>query len=322
VIVSVCSDKGSPGVTTLALLLGLLWPGEATVLEGDPSGGDLMLRLRPVSASRQEFLAPQPSVFTLAADIRSGLATGGPLSRYGQATSLGARVIPGPPQAHNSAHLRSLWPAVAAHLAQAPEMVFADLGRLQPAHGAWPLASASGVVLVLARPGAEGLYHLRERTAHLAAELGEHHAGRNPVAAVMLTPAGERRRVVADAAAMLQAAGSPIPVAGWMADDPTAVASLLTGTITKKVSRGPLFGSAAELISTLQRLWPHLAPTPGEGLEHPQGGDRPDRASRESRPAALDAAARRDDRAVHAGHAAGLRARTAVAGPGRGRDAR
>ena len=40
-IVAVCADKGAPGVTTLCLTLGMVWPGERVVLEGDVSGSDL-----------------------------------------------------------------------------------------------------------------------------------------------------------------------------------------------------------------------------------------------------------------------------------------
>lgn len=38
-IVTVCADKGSPGVSTTAAALGMVWPGERVVLEADPSGG-------------------------------------------------------------------------------------------------------------------------------------------------------------------------------------------------------------------------------------------------------------------------------------------
>ena len=45
-IVTVCSDKGSPGVTTLAVAIGLVWPVPRLVLEADPAGGDLAFRMR------------------------------------------------------------------------------------------------------------------------------------------------------------------------------------------------------------------------------------------------------------------------------------
>ena len=45
-IISVCSAKGSPGVTTLACALGAVWPAERRVMvaECDPSGGDIAAR--------------------------------------------------------------------------------------------------------------------------------------------------------------------------------------------------------------------------------------------------------------------------------------
>ena len=46
-IVTVCADKGSPGVTTLATVLGLVWPGPRVVVEADTAGSDLSFRLRP-----------------------------------------------------------------------------------------------------------------------------------------------------------------------------------------------------------------------------------------------------------------------------------
>jgi hypothetical protein len=45
-VVSVCSLKGAPGVTTLCCLLAAAWPspGTVAVVEADPSGGDLAAR--------------------------------------------------------------------------------------------------------------------------------------------------------------------------------------------------------------------------------------------------------------------------------------
>ena len=92
VIVTVCADKGSPGVTTLATVLGLVWPGPRAVVEADTAGSDLSFRLRPavnggVLGGR---LAPDPSIAALATAARLGLTDAGPLP-YAQDTSLGFR---------------------------------------------------------------------------------------------------------------------------------------------------------------------------------------------------------------------------------------
>ena len=60
VIVAVCSDKGSPGVSTLAMGLGMVWPGDRVVLDADTAGGDLPFRLW--TADREHRLASSPSV--------------------------------------------------------------------------------------------------------------------------------------------------------------------------------------------------------------------------------------------------------------------
>ncbi len=51
--VSICSAKGSPGVSTLACAMGAVWPVERRIIvaECDPSGGDLAARFN-LSAKR------------------------------------------------------------------------------------------------------------------------------------------------------------------------------------------------------------------------------------------------------------------------------
>ena len=257
-IVGVCSDKGVPGVTTLATVLGLVWPA-AVVLEADPAGGDLTFRLRNRQMPAQEFLPADPSVFQLAADARSGLLADGQVVRYAQETTLGVRVVPGPLQAEQFAALRPLWPVLAQELAASPQVVIVDLGRMQPGHPAWAMAQAATVLLVLGRPDPEGLCHLRERVAQLAGDLGGGTRARNPVGAVIRTSAKRARRSLDEAALMLQAAGSPIPVLGWMGEDPAAVAALRAARVSRSLRSSDLTGSVQALAEVLTRLWPELA---------------------------------------------------------------
>ena len=114
-IVSVCADKGSPGVTTLATVLGLVWPGPRAVVEADTAGSDLSFRLRPAATNGGVLggrLAPDPSIAVLATAARLGLTDAGPLP-YAQDTSLGVPVVPGVLSAERFRALRSLWPQVA-----------------------------------------------------------------------------------------------------------------------------------------------------------------------------------------------------------------
>jgi len=269
-IIAVCSDKGAPGVTTLATALGVVWPGSATVLEADPSGGDLTFRLRSAQTPAQDLLPTEPSVFTLAADVRTGLV-GGNVARYGQVSTLGVRVIPGPLRAERSAGLSAMWPAVAQEVAASPDVVIADLGRMQPGHPGWPLAQAAVVVLVVARPDPEGLFHLRERAAELAHDLGGPERARNPVAVVMLAEARRRRTVLAQSTHVFDAAGLPIPVLGWMAEDRPGVVALRGGQMTRALRSSVLLRSVGELRTSLIRWWPQLTSTGDTSGPQPAG---------------------------------------------------
>ncbi len=71
-LIALFSDKGSPGVTTLALSLAAAWPRPVTVAECDPAGGDLALRLTD-EAGRPR-LHPDPGLLGLAAAARRSTA--------------------------------------------------------------------------------------------------------------------------------------------------------------------------------------------------------------------------------------------------------
>jgi MinD-like ATPase involved in chromosome partitioning or flagellar assembly len=248
VIVAACSDKGSPGVTTLVTVLGLVWPYERVVAEMDPAGTDLALRLG---------LAPEPTVLALAADARAALPDG--LTRYAQPTALGVPVVTGAETAERFGPMARLWPQVAAESERWSGTVLADLGRMQPGNPALAVARAATVVLVVARPTVEGLHHLRHRVIELAAAVGSADGVRSRLAVVMVCPSRRGDAVTGQVRRMLDAVGSPVPVAGYLAEDPTAVAALWSGGVTKMVTRSPLLRSARTLGETLLGRWPELA---------------------------------------------------------------
>ena len=254
-IVGVCADKGSPGATTLALALAMVWPGQRLVLEADPSGGDLAFWARQPGGG---LLAGEPSLLTLAADSRTGLPDGG-FARYAQATAWGVPVIQGAPGASAFAPVRNLWPAVAAEAARWPGLVVADLGRLQPGNAALPVAQACTALLVLSRVSVGGLFHLRERITELAHVVGDPSRPRNPVAVVVLARRRDGAASVRQVARMLEAVGSPIPVSGVFAEDAAAAKVLSAGETSRRLTGSDLLGSAGELAATLSTWWPELA---------------------------------------------------------------
>ena len=258
-IVSVCADKGAPGVTTLATVLAMAWPSERVLLEADCSGADLPFRLR--HADRDRLLDPQPSVLALAADARGALPTGG-LLRYSQPCSLGVPVIPGALSAEAFGPMARLWPQVAAAAVGWSGTVIADLGRFQPGDPALPVVKASTVVLLLARADLEGLYHLRERVTEIAGTVADPTQDRSPVAVVVRArPGRDGKAAIGQVQQLLNACGSAVPVMGLFADDPDGAAGLRAGTMSRRLLGCELVRSGAALAETLLSWWPQLRTT-------------------------------------------------------------
>ena len=285
-IVGVCSDKGSPGVTTLAVALGLVWPGEqCLVIECDPSGGVLSFRMQHAEVGG--LLQPEPTVASLASVVRRGLSGDG-LRRFCQPTALGVPVIPGPLTAQRWVPVRGLWPQIAKELADWSGTVIADLGRMQPGNAALPVAQAASAVLLVGHADVEGLFGLRDRAASLAHVLGDPDRERPSVAVVVTDAPAQRRTAVKAAGQMLAAAGSPVPVAGFFAQDPAAAQRLWAGEVNRKLAKSELLSSARSLTETLIGWWPQLAgqaeqatappaapPADAAGAGDPLSPDRP-----------------------------------------------
>ena len=275
-IVSVCADKGAPGVTTLSTVLAMVWPTERVLLEADCSGGDLPFRLRHADGDR--LLDPQPSVLALAADARGTLPTGG-LLHYAQLSTLGMPVIPGALTAEAFTPMARLWPQVAQAAADWGGTAIADLGRCQPGDPALPVADASTAVLLLTRPDLEGLYHLRERVTALTAILPERTGARHPIAVVVRArPGREGKAAIGQVRQLLDACGSPVPVVGLFAQDPDGAAGLRAGQLSRRLLGSELVRSGRALADTVLSWWPQLltvttaAPTTTSPLTSPVAG--------------------------------------------------
>lgn len=158
-LVAVCSVKGSPGVTTLALMLAARWPdpeAACLVVEADPAGGDVAARFA---------LPATPGLVSLAAAARRD--TGQDLVwRHTQALPGGLQVVTAPVGADQArAALTTLDDGDALRLAGAADqtVVVVDCGRVDPGSPALPLVGAADRVLVLARAHAADLAHVAAR---------------------------------------------------------------------------------------------------------------------------------------------------------------
>lgn len=163
-LVAVCSLKGSPGVTTLAIALAARWPGGArrVLVECDPSGGDVAARFS---------LAASPGLVSLAAAMRRG-SDPALLWRHTQRLPGGLAVIsahPGADQTHVAltALVSDTAPGEESVIVQAARdpgvVVIADCGRADSTSPALPLIRAAEVMLLVSRTHADDLAHLVTR---------------------------------------------------------------------------------------------------------------------------------------------------------------
>jgi hypothetical protein len=259
VIVSVCSDKGAPGVSTLAVALGMVWPGDRAVVEADTAGSDLSFRLHPAAPGTPgAHLAPDPSIAALATAARLGLSSAGPLP-FAQNTSLGVPVVPGVLSAERFRALRSLWPGLGQALAGWPGTVLADLGRLSPGGPSAAVVTTSTAVLLLTRADLEGLFHVRDKVVELAGMVGPGDGETVRVGVVVTAPVKQRRAAVQQVEQVLASIGSPAPVLGCFAADPSAAQQLWAGVVTRRLAGSDLVRSARSIAESVLATWPALA---------------------------------------------------------------
>jgi len=267
-LITVCSTKGRPGVTTTALGLAATLPDTTrpVVIECDPAGGDLAARhhlratvglmelataTRPGVVSAPEFPTDPrdlPARHAPGRSMHSGNAVGisDLLSRHAQRIHLRDRLIdlvvapPGGIQAR--AAITVLADPTNTALRPAERVVIADCGRLDSWSPAWPLLGKADVVLVLVRGRGEDLAHLGEHIAALSSAAG-------PRLNVVVT--GDRALYgPADGAGVVDAGGDPVPVLAGLPADPHT-AAVLAGDVAagRRWRRLPLMTALARIVA-------------------------------------------------------------------------
>jgi len=255
-ILAVAADKGSPGASTLATALALVWPGRRLLVETDPAGGTAGFRLHHRDTG--ELLQPDPSLAALAAAARLGLPPGG-LPKFAQPTNLGFAVVPGFLTAERFAAMRLLWPLLAGELTRWVGTAICDVGRLQPGTAAFPVVKAADAVVLLGRLDLEGLFQLRERAIELTQVVTDPAKDGNPVTVVLTGEAKHRAAALDQAEQMFAASGYPIEVAGFFARDEAAAQSLSSpAPVSRRLAKSALVTSARSLAQQLIGRWPQL----------------------------------------------------------------
>lgn len=167
-LISFFSAKGAPGTTSTAMLVAALWPRPTLLVDADPAGGDLLMRLPTESGVA---LTQRPGLLTLLPLARHGLAPGAVLD-HTQVVQGGQRVLVGLDSAEQSEASAALWPTLARAFGQLPGTdVILDLGQLSARSSQMALAERSDVVVGVIRPTPASVVHMRQRLTALTRTL-------------------------------------------------------------------------------------------------------------------------------------------------------
>ena len=192
-LLTVTAAKGAPGATTTAALLAALWPRPTVLVDADPAGGDLALRL-PAADGRP--LDRERGLLSLLPSARRGLVPGMVLQHTQEA--LGGQLLlsglTGPEQA---LAVGPLWQSLATGFAALPEHdVVVDAGQVHARSAHLSLVDQAAAVLWVYRPTAWSVVHTRQRLETLAGSLAE-----APLRVGVLCVADARQAADAEAAA-------------------------------------------------------------------------------------------------------------------------
>jgi len=237
-LVSFCSAKGSPGVSTLAIALGQLrsMTSQTVVLEADADGGVAAARLG---------LSYEPGLADLLSAFRRETPDPGEVLRFRQVITDRFGIVTGSGSADEmtaALSLSGLGVAVAA--GSIPDTdVFADLGRVSARSPQLCFAARSVATLLVARPTIDEIQTLPSRVDSLI------RAGAEPV----LVCLGDRPYDPRDVADHLG-----VELFGVWVDDPTSAQSVWTGTADKRVIRSAWWRSTTTLADRVDAL---LTPT-------------------------------------------------------------
>ena len=166
-LISIMSAKGAPGATTTSMLLANLWPAPSILVDADPLGGDVALRL----PGEHGPLDPGQGLMSLLPAARRGLE---PQTVVAHAqTALGGQQVlaglPGPEQAVAAA---PLWPSLAQAFARIPGVdVFADIGQVSSRSTHLAVVESASALLCVYRPTAWSAIHTRRRLESLEEQL-------------------------------------------------------------------------------------------------------------------------------------------------------
>ena len=166
-LISVMSAKGAPGATTASMLLANLWPAPSILVDADPLGGDVALKL----PGQHGPLDPNQGLMSLLPSARRGLEPHTVVA-HAQTALGGQQVLAGLPGPEQAVAAAPLWPSLAQAFARVPGVdVFADLGQVNARSTHLAMLESSAALLCVYRPTAWSAVHTRRRLESLEDQL-------------------------------------------------------------------------------------------------------------------------------------------------------
>jgi MinD-like ATPase involved in chromosome partitioning or flagellar assembly len=269
-IVSICSSKGSPGVTTLACAIAATWPENRRILvaECDPSGGDLAARFG---------LSSKLGMTSLVLESRRSAASAVPsVEPHLQRLHGGLEVLVGAVGASAARMVDDELPGLVGWLKQfASDLertsdvtdLIVDCGRIQPgALGQVAVMAASDHVLLMIRPTVEGVASagwLAERLSRFDEAPSASHGSRRSTPSARLVVAGEGPVRPAEAANSLG-----LRVAAVVGPDRVGASALRGEPMSRwRLSGCPLIRISKEMTRSLVPIRPAKSATQEESPE-------------------------------------------------------
>jgi MinD-like ATPase involved in chromosome partitioning or flagellar assembly len=245
-LVALVSAKGSPGTTTTALVAAALWPRDAVLVDADPAGGDVALRLpradgRPVD--------PDRGLLSLLPLARRDLPPA-VLHQHTQRLAGGVPLLAGLSGPEQAAAVTPLWGALGRSFAGLEDAdVLVDAGRTAATSAHLPLLQQCDAVVCVLRADVPGYVHARDRLAALAPHLVRP-SGR-PVRTGVVVVAPERAaRDVEGVRTMVERDLPAVEVLGHLAWDPEG-AAVFAGAPRSRPERTLLVRSARPVVAEL-----------------------------------------------------------------------
>ncbi|MFI5429973.1 hypothetical protein [Aeromicrobium sp. UC242_57] len=219
-LLAIASAKGSPGVTTSAMLFAALWPRPSILIECDPSGGDVALRMPGADG---EPLDANSGLLNLVAAGRKSLYPD-LVGQHAEQIVGGLDVLTGMTTPEQATGLGQ-WSQLGALFAELPGVdAVADLGRIGAETPQNALLAAATAVVLVVDTVPSNVVHLRDRVRKVSDSLGGE-AGA-PIHVVVVAPA-KRARAVAEIRDVIAQSQTPVAEVHHLAHDPKGAAFFL-----------------------------------------------------------------------------------------------